>query len=328
MRGRGQGAQLDLDLRGALGERHRARLRLLAAQTQPLARGADLICAPGERVVALGPLREGGLRLCAPVHDGLQLRLDQLALSTQVPHLRLGRPQVYAPSAQRLARKRPAGFQQLALQALVQLGGLGLALERTQPAARLALDVERAIEVLLGALELQLRAAAALAVLAKARRLLDQQPPVAWLGGHDRLDPALGDDRVGLLAEARVGQHLEYIRQPAARPVQPVSALARTIEPAQNRDLTQRQIDRAVGIVEHDLHLRGAARLHAPSATEDHVLHRLSPDRQRGLLAHRPQDRVGHVGLARPVRPDYDADTGAEVQAGAVGERLEPLECQ
>ena len=85
-------------------------LRLLAAQTQPLARGAELICAPGERVVALGPLRERGLRLCAPVHDGLQLSLDQLALSAQVPHLRLGRPQVYAPSAQRLARKRPSGL--------------------------------------------------------------------------------------------------------------------------------------------------------------------------------------------------------------------------
>jgi hypothetical protein len=51
----------------------------------------------------------------------------------------------------------------------VQLGRLGLALERSQPRARLALDVQRAVEVVLRALELELRAAAALAVLAEAR---------------------------------------------------------------------------------------------------------------------------------------------------------------
>ncbi len=83
----------------------------------------------------------------------------------------------------------------------MQLGGFGLALERAQAGARLALDVQRAVEVLLGALELQLRPAAALAVLAEPGRLLDQQPAIARLGGHDRVDPSLGDHRVGLLAE-------------------------------------------------------------------------------------------------------------------------------
>ena len=93
----------------------------------------------------------------------------------------------------------------------MQLGRFGLALERAQARARLALDVERAVEVLLRALELQLRAAAALAVLAEPGRLLDQQAPLARLGGHDRLDAALGDDRVRLLAEAGVGEHLDHV---------------------------------------------------------------------------------------------------------------------
>ena len=101
----------------------------------------------------------------------------------------------------------------------MQLGRLGLALERAQARTRLALDVERAVEVLLGALELQLGAAAALAVLAEPRRLLDQQPAIARLGGDDRLDAALRDDRVGLLAEAGVGEQLEHVDQPAARAV-------------------------------------------------------------------------------------------------------------
>ena len=122
----------------------------------------------------------------------------------------------------------------------MQLGRLGLALERPQPRARLALDVERAVEVVLRALELELRAAAALAVLAEPGRLLDQQPPVARLGGDDRLDAALGDDRVHLLAQAGVGQDLEHVDEAAARAVEAVLALARAVEPAHDRDLAEK----------------------------------------------------------------------------------------
>ena len=76
-------------------------------------------------------------------------------------------------------QQRRAQLGGLALEPGVDVGRLGLALERAQRLARLALDVEGAVEVVLGALELQLRAAAALAVLAQPGRLLDQQPPVA-----------------------------------------------------------------------------------------------------------------------------------------------------
>ena len=208
----------------------------------------------------------------------------------------------------------------------MQLGGLGLALERAQARARLALDVERAVEVLLRALELELRAAAALAVLAEAGGLLDQQPPVARLGGDDRLDAALGDDGVHLLAEAGVGQHLEHVDEPAARAVEPVLALAVAIEAAQDRDLADRQVERAVGVVEHDLDLGRAARLHAAPAAEDHVLHRLAAHGERRLLAHRPQHRVGDVRLARPVGPDDDADTpGPNSSRVRSGKDLKPL---
>ena len=72
--------------------------------------------------------------------------------------------------------------------------------ERPQPGARLALHVQRAVEVLLRAVELELRPAAALAVLAQAGRLLDEQPPVARAGGHDRLHAALRHHGVHLLA--------------------------------------------------------------------------------------------------------------------------------
>src|SRR5205085_1134704 len=103
--------------------------------------------------------------------------------------------------------------------------------------ARLALDVQRAVEVLLRALELQLCAAAALAVLAQARRLLDQHAPVARAGADDRVHAALRDDRVGLLAEPGVGQHLDHVGEAAAGAVEPVLTFAVAVQAAQDRDL-------------------------------------------------------------------------------------------
>jgi len=72
-------------------------------------------------------------------------------------------------------------------------------------------------------------------------------------------------------------------------------ALAVALEPSRDRDLAEGKVDLAPGVVEHDLDLGRAAGLHAAAAAEDHVLHRLPAHRQRGLLAHRPQHRVGDV---------------------------------
>ena len=208
----------------------------------------------------------------------------------------------------------------------MQLGGLGLALQRPQPRPRLALDVQSAIQVVLRPRELELGAATALAVLAEPRGLLDQQPPVARLGGDDRLDAALGDDGVHLLAEAGVGEDLQHVDEAALRAVDAVLALPRAVEPAGDRDLARGQVDGPVAVVEHDLDLGLRARLHAVRAGEDDVLHRLAADGQRGLLAHRPQHRVGDVGLARAVRADDHGDAGRELEPRAVRERLEALE--
>ena len=151
---------------------------------------------------------------------GLAALADRGELAPRPPRRRRGRRrppprprQRRAGDAGAVAGQRPARLVDLALDALVQLGGLGLALERLQPRARLALDVQRAIQVVLRALELELRAAAALAVLAEPGGLLDQHPPVLRLGGDDRLDAPLGDDGVHLLAQAGVRQDLDDVRR-------------------------------------------------------------------------------------------------------------------
>ena len=130
-------------------------------------------------------------RFARPRSTPIERRLRRLAGRARRGRELLGGVKLGATRAGEIADELPARLERLALQALVQLGRLGLALERAQPRPRLALDVERAVEVVLRALELELRAAAALAVLAQAGRLLDQEPAVARLGRDDRLDAAL-----------------------------------------------------------------------------------------------------------------------------------------
>ena len=168
--------------------------------------------------------------------------------------------------------------------------------------------------------------AAALAVLAEAGRLLDQQAAVLGLGGDDRLHAALGDDRVRLLAQAGVRERLEDVDQPAPRAVDAVLAVAGAVQAAHDRELGELDRQRAVGVVDDHLDLGGGAGLLAAGPAKDDVLHGLAAHCERGLLAHRPQHGVGDVRLARAVGPDDHADARVELQPRPVGERLEALE--
>src|SRR5215211_4387873 len=202
---------------------------------------------------------------------------------------------------------------------------LRLTLQRAQPAAGLPLDVERPVEVVLGALQLELGAPAPPAVLAEARRLLDQQPPLARTRVDDLLHSALTDHRVHLVTEVGVGQRLDHVDQATPGPVEAIFALAVAAKPPADGDLGE-LAGCAFPVVEDDLYLRVTAGGFAVSAREDHVLHRLATDRQRTLLAQGPENCVGDVGLAAPVWADDDAHAGRELQPSAFGERLEPLD--
>ena len=320
--------------RGELGARAARCARAGPRRSRGCARGAARRARPPSargRRAARTPRAARCARRAPRRPGGGARRLRQLGLRLVARRARGARgggglDEVRAPRTRDVAHELPARLDRLALEALVQLGRLGLALERAQPRTRLALDVEGAIEVVLRALELELRAAAALAVLAEAGGLLDEQPALAGLGRHDRLDAALRDDGVHLLAEPRVREDLEDVDEPAAGAVEAVLALPRAIEAAQDRDLPHRDVDRAVGVVDDDLDLGRRAGLHAAAAAEDDVAHRLPAHGQRRLLAHRPQDGVRDVRLARAVRAHDDGHAGAEVELRAVGEGLEALE--
>ena len=248
------GQQRAAALRAVLDQRDR-RAGALEPQPDPLRRRPRRVGAVGQRLALVAAGGQRRLGLLARRAQLRQLGLDRLVLRLRAHRLGLGGRQLLAGHPRVLARQRPARLVGLAREPLVQLRGLGLALERPQPRPRLALDVQRAVEVVLRALQLELRAAPALAVLAEPGGLLDQQPPVPRLRGHDLLDPALRDDRVHLLAQPGVAEDLEHVDQAALRPVDAVLALPRAVEPARDRDLARGQVDRAVAVVQHDLDL-------------------------------------------------------------------------
>ena len=134
----------------------------------------------------------------------------------------------------------------------------------------------------------ELGSATSLSMLAETRRLLDQQPAITWFRGYDRLDPALGNDRVHLLSQAGVRQQLDYVDKPAAGTSQPVLTLPGSVESPLNRDFRRAERERAVAVVEHQLDLRPLGRLAAWRTAEDYVLHRLTTNGHRRLLPERP----------------------------------------
>jgi hypothetical protein len=206
----------------------------LEATVHAVGRRAAAVQAPGERLALLRAPGERLLGLLAPPGDRVEPSLRLVAGGARVGRRRRGCLQPGPPLAHRLARQLPPGLRGLALQPRVQLGRVGLALERPQARARLALDVQRAIEIGLRALELELGTTAALAVLAQPRRLLDEQPAVARLGGDDRLHAALGHHGVHLLAQPGVGQDLEDVDEPAVGAVEAVLAFAVAVQAAQD----------------------------------------------------------------------------------------------
>ena len=310
----------------ALVDRGGAATDRLDAVADPLAGGLGLEGAPRELVALGGPRRQRLLGRLTPLADRLELRLEGGASASGLGRFALGGLELQRAHPHVIASELPTRLEALALEPGMELCRLGLALERFQPQARLAFDVERAVKVVLSPLQLQLGAAPAFAVLAETGRLLDQQAAVPRLGRDDRLDPALGDDRMHLLPHACVRQQLDHVDEAAPGSRQAVLTVACAVQAAEDRDFRRAEAEDVVGVVEDEFDLGALGRLTSRAAAKDDVLHRLAADGERRLLAERPQDRVGHVRLPGPIRADDHTDAAAELEPRAVGKGFEALQ--
>ena len=201
-----------------------------------------------------------------------------------------------------------------------------LPLEGLELAGYLAREELGAREVLVHGGELALAALLAAAVLGDVGRLLDEGAALLGAAREDGVELALGDDRVGVLAKARVVQDVLDVHEARGGAVDEVLGLAGAVHPARDAHLGEVDRQRVVGVVQHERHLghaHGAAR---GGAGEDDVLHGLAAQLLGALLAEDPEDGVGDVGLARPVGAHDHGEAGVEDHLRLVREGLETLE--
>ena len=257
-----------------------------------------------------------------------RLRLELVARGARLRggRLRRRRSPPSARSAAPRASRRPQ-LQLLALDPRIELGRLGLALQRPQPRARLALDVERAVEVVAGRAQLQLGAAAALAVLAEAR-----PPPRSAGAARAASSRTIASTRPWLITECISRPRLVSesdlgdVGEAAAGAVEPVAARRRSGRACARPRSRRTRCAARPSELSITTSTSAARRWPTPlPPAEITSCIDCAADRQRALLAERPEDRVGDVGLAGAVGPDDHADARRELQAGPLGEGLEAL---
>ena len=207
---------------------------------------------------------------------------------------------------------------------LEEVSGLaGLVLDAAEAFFDLVEDVAETHEVLLGAFEFSFGLAAFGLVLGDAGRFLEDDAAFLGVGLKEDVHLALLDEAVGIDADARVHEEFADVAQAAGLAVQEVLGLAATVEAAADLDLGDVDRQPAARIVEGKGGFREAEAPPAFGAGEDDVGHFAAAKALRALLAENPLDGVHDVRLAAPVRAHNHRDARVEIEAGAVGERLE-----
>ncbi|MEZ4241958.1 MAG: hypothetical protein R3F59_38570, partial [Myxococcota bacterium] len=329
---RGLPLGLDLGARPLLAELLRAPLVQLRGRVA-LADGAVEL---GEVVAQRGEAVLHHRQLVPPAHEVLLLQRDRLALAGLVEAQRVdvgagggavlhqrevlgeGEPQLAEPDERAVAP---------------ELGGLeDLTLEGAQVARHLVDHVGGAVELRGGGLEPLLGLVASGLVAGDAGGLVDERAALLR-GGRDHLvDLALLDERVQVVADARVEQQLDHVASAHARLVERVLGGARAVQAAAHLDLGERGVlprERRAVVGHQRQHDLGVAHgLAIGGAGEDDVGHLAAAQALGGLLADAPLQRVHDVRLPAAVRPDDAGDPRTEVEGRAVGEGLEAVQLE
>ena len=268
----------------------------------------------------LGGLREPVLGLATLCEDALESLVVTTAILGRRGHplVHLGQP---ALDPLELGGGEPR-LQELDLagELLRALRGRRLQGQRPQALAHLVLEVARPLRLRLDPRELQLCPVAPPLELPQARGLLDQRAPLVGLGGEDLLDPALPDDRVLLAGEPDVREQLDDVRPAHAGAVDEVLALAAAVQPPHDRELGHVERPVARLVVEEQLDLAPVGRRLVLRARVEHVVGALGAQLGGAQAPRGPDDRVGDVRLARPVRADDHGDARLEAHLDRVRE--------
>jgi hypothetical protein len=226
------------------------------------------------------------------------------------------------------AREMEAHRVELGDDAVVAPRGVGLSFEGPQLATDLTQQIGEAQEIALGRVEPALGLLLALAEFEDAGRLFDDRPAILGTRVEHGVELALPDDDVLLATDARIGQQLLDVEQPARRAVDHVLRLAGAEEHPGDGHLGELDWQQAGTVVDGQRDLGAPERGAVGRARKDDVVHLPAAQRSRPLRAEHPGDRIDDVGFSRAVRADDDTDARLEVERGLVREGLEALQRQ
>ena len=223
----------------------------------------------------------------------------------------------------------PADMQQASLDRAnllrkfaIALSGAGLAAERHGALFLVAEDFAEPNEIGLGRAELLLGILAPRMQPRNSRRLLQQHAPLDRLGGDDRTDFALADQRRRMSAGRGIGEQQRDILLADVAPIDTIGRAGAALDAAGNFALIAR--DRvAVGALDKDRNLGEIARRAACGAGENDVVHAAAANRLGARFAHRPAERLKQVRLAATIGPDHAGQPGLDPQLGRLDEAFE-----
>ena len=159
-------------------------------------------------------------------------------------------------------------------------------------------------------------------MLENTRCLFDETATILRGRVQNRVELPLSHDHVHLAADARIGQQLLDVEQPALLTVDRVLRAAVAEQRARDRDLGVLDRQRAVGVVDSQRHLSATQRSTAGCSGEDDVFHLAAAQTLGTLLTHHPGEGVNHIGLARPTT---QVTPGSNSKLVAEAKDLKPL---
>src|SRR5690606_23275986 len=161
---------------------------------------------------------------------------------------------------------------------------LRLLAQRLELASKLPCEVAEPCEVRFHRVEFAERLLLAAPMLEDPGSLLDEPPAILRTRLQHGVETALTDDDVHLAPESRVAEEFLHVEQSAGFPVDRVLARSVAEEGATDRHLGVRDRERAVAVVDGELHLGASQGTPRRSAGEDDVFHLAAAQRLDALL--------------------------------------------
>ena len=207
----------------------------------------------------------------------------------------------------------------------IAFGPLSLPRQRANLALHLGDKIVNAAEIGRGLLETSFGASLAVAVQPHSRRFLEQLSPIVGPVAQQGVHHPRFDHYARVGTEPGAADHIVDIAKAARRPVEEIVALSRPAQSSGDDDFAERDVERAIVVLEVQGDLReidGPAR---GRSLENHFFHLGAAKRARALLAEHPPHRIGDVGLSAAVRADDRRHARLEDHLRVIGERLESV---